>query len=365
MERKFLITGLFLIVTLLSCKRMENNPFWGNGEEFFEIQKVFDGGRFPNVIIAMDGSVIATWGSKNYMVRRSEDGGNTWGPIITVVDSGIHSGGATVDENTGDIWVFTEEKHPVAPLRVFRSKDHGITWQKEEVVVHPDVNGNVPAMHMCEHGITLKYGPKAGRLLRPARFFGSSQGYNTAVYSDDGGKNWYPSKPFPAFGTGEGTLAELSDGRIYYNSRRHWAPEGVNALNRWIAWSYDGGESWEDLSISDELPDGNQNSNYGLMGGLVRLPLKNHDILLFSNIESPEGRRNGVVWASFDGGKTWPVKKVVDPGPFSYSSLNAGRKGTPSEGIICLMYEGGGGKMARFNLAWLTEGKDWRDFLDK
>jgi hypothetical protein len=29
------------------------------------------------------------------------------------------------------------------------------------------------------------------------------------------------------------------------------------------------------------------------MGGLVRLPLKNHDILLFSNIESPEGRHHG------------------------------------------------------------------------
>lgn len=117
--------------------------------------------------------------------------------------------------------------------------------------------------------------------------------------------------------------------------------------------------------MSDELPDGPQNTDYGLMGGLIRLPLEDLDILIFSNVESPEGRRNGVVWASFDGGKTWPVKRVVTEESFSYSSLAAGKKGTPSEGFIYLMYEGGGGKMARFNLSWLTGGRDWKEFINK
>jgi len=31
---------------------------------------------------------------------------------------------------------------------------------------------------------------------------------------------WHSRDPFPAFGTREATMAELSDGRIYYNSRR-------------------------------------------------------------------------------------------------------------------------------------------------
>ena len=107
-------------------------------------------------------------------------------------------------------------------------------------------------------------------------------------------------------------------------------------------------------------------SDYGLMGGLVRLPLENHDILLFSNIESPEGRHHGTVWASFDGGKTWPVKRLVDEGRFAYSSMAAGREGTSSEGMIYLLYEDdGGGKIARFNLAWVTGGRDWREFLKK
>ena len=100
------------------------------------------------------------------------------------------------------------------------------------------------------------------------------------------------------------------------------------------------------------------------MGGLVRLPLDDHDILLFSNINSPEGRHSGTVWVSFDGGKTWPVKRLVDEGSFAYSSMAAGRKGTPGEGWIYLMYEGGGGAyVARFNLAWVTGGRDWREFL--
>ena len=142
-----------------------------------------------------------------------------------------------------------------------------------------------------------------------------------------------------------------------------WA-EGENPRMRWTAWSYDGGETWEDLSVSGELPDGDPIRDYGLMGGLVRLPLDNHDILLFSNIDSPEGRRNGTIWASFDGGKTWPVKRLVEEGSFAYSSMAAGRKGTSSEGMIYLLYESdGGGKMAHFNLAWVTEGRDWREFM--
>jgi hypothetical protein len=149
----------------------------------------------------------------------------------------------------------------------------------------------------------------------------------------------------------------LSDGRIYYNSRRHWAPEGETARWRHVAHSDDGGQTWKDLSVSDVLPDGSQHSDYGLMGGLVRLPVAGRDILVFSNIVSQGGRHNGHVWASFDGGRTWPVKRCVDEGPFAYSSLAAGRPGTPSEGWIYLLYEGSGGaRIARFNLAWLVGG---------
>lgn len=362
-----------LLCPQISCNERPDNPALGDGTQLFEVKRIFDSPRFPNVVIAMDGSVIATWGRNTFIVRRSEDGGNTWGPVIIVADPGFHGGGVTVDENSGAIFVFVEEGHPPSPLKVYKSTDNGITWMDHDVKIHPDTKGNIPSMHMNERGITLRYGEYAGRLIRPARSYtGGNQRefwpehYTNAIYSDDGGRTWYTSDPFPANGTGEATLEELSNGTIYYNSRRHLSTDGLNPRMRHIAWSYDGGETWKDLSVSEELPDGDQHRDYGLMGGLTRLSIDNHDILLFSNIESAEGRTHGTVWASFDGGRTWPVKRLVEEGSFAYSSMVAGRNGTPSEGMIYLLYESeGGGKMARFNLLWLTGGKDWREFLKK
>jgi sialidase-1 len=88
-----------------------------------------------------------------------------------------------------------------------------------------------------------------------------------------------------------------------------------------------------------ELPDGPRDRGYGLMGGLGRLPVADKDILIFSNVESPAGRHHGTVWASFDGGKTWPLKRLVTEGSFAYSSLDVGRPGTKSEGWIYLFSE--------------------------
>ncbi len=383
MNRLTSFAGILCLLPLLfMCQTKDKNPFWNNGEAFFEVQDIFTEERFPNVVVAMDGSFIATWGSTKYQVRRSEDGGNSWEPVMTVTDPGFHGGGVIVDETSGAIIVFVDKEHPVrdpqkemGPLKVFRSEDNGRTWKETEIQIYPDENGYVPAMHMSERGITLQHGKKKGRLIRPARVYGrrhpenkTNYLYNTAIYSDDGGFTWYSSNPFPAEGTGEGTLEELSSGLIYYNSRRAWAPKGENTRSRWTAISHDSGENWQDLKISSELPDGDQIRDYGLMGGLVRLPVEGYDILLFSNIDSYEGRNRGTVWASFDGGKSWPVKRLVEEGNFAYSSLAAGREGTPSEGLIYLLYEsnvtnGEGAKMARFNLAWVTEERDWKKYL--
>ncbi len=339
------------------------------GEPRLEVQQVFSGERFPNMVVTTEGTVIATWGRNSYRVRRSQDGGETWGPEITVAEPGFHGGGALVDENRGNVLVFVEDGHPPAPLTVYRSSDDGRTWQEQDVVIHPDEKDNVPSMHMNEAGITLRHGEHAGRLLRPARSYAGGNArqfwpghYTNAIYSDDGGATWHTSSPFPAYGTGEATLAELASGRIYYNSRRHLSTDGRNPRRRHIAWSDDGGRTWEDLTVSDVLPDGDQDRDYGLMAGLVRLPVRDQDILVFSNIESPSGRSRGTVWASFDGGKTWPVKRRIEEGRFAYSSLSVGRPDTASEGWIYLLYEGrGGGHVARFNLAWLTAGEPTGD----
>lgn len=353
-------------------KALEKDPL-------FEKQMLFEGGRFPNVVVAKNGTVVTTWGKEKCVSRRSVDGGATWQSEVNI-GSGINGGGLTVDENSGQLINFVEKgEHPPAPILSYFSSDQGQSWQAKKIKIHPDNNGNPPSMHMNEHGITLKNGIHKGRLVRTSRYYGKGNEreywpshYTNAIYSDNGGKTWHTSNPFPVNGTGEAAIVELSDGSLYYNSRRHLSTDGLNPRMRYIASSSDGGQNWENLYVSKELPDGEQNRDYGLMAGLDRLPFEGHDILIFSNIDSYSGRKNGTVWLSFDGGKSWPLKKVIEEGGFKYSSLAVGRKNTPSEGYIYLLYETGtkndihaygGGIIARFNLSWLMKDKKINEFL--
>ena len=80
-----------------------------------ELQQVFKNQRYPNVVVAMDGTLVATWGSDGGGARRSKDGGKTWGPKITIAKPGLQGGGVTVDENSGDIIAFVEDRHPRRP----------------------------------------------------------------------------------------------------------------------------------------------------------------------------------------------------------------------------------------------------------
>ena len=161
------------------------------GEPRFDMQQVFSNERFPNVVVTLKGTVGATWGNKVIRARRSEDGGKTWGDEIVIAKTGFQGGGTTVDETTGNILAFIEEKHPPAPLTVYRSNDDGKTWVPEKVTVHPDANGNLPSMHMNDHGITLRHGQHGrgdrGRTVRrtdllqlTSSLAGSSKEHTTA-----------------------------------------------------------------------------------------------------------------------------------------------------------------------------------------
>jgi sialidase-1 len=337
---------------------------------------------YCSMVVAMDGTVLlfepVRFDDKpGYtIVKRSEDGGKTWGPEIEVgrpvkIEEDMSDGGrykgpqigwtelgnTIVDENTGDIMVFATSLKAAQIL--YRSKDHGKTWKTEKIEIKPDINGWISNPNSaCDPGITLRYGKNKGRLLVTSRvmwaYLNKSGGgdifakhYSNAIYSDDGGKTWIPSAPFPLGGTGEGGLVELSDSRIYYNSRTH-----MRGGNRRIAHSLDGGETWVDEHEDDELFDGPPDV-YGCKAGLLRLPYKGRDILLFSSPGSRETRTDITVWVSFDGGETWPVNRLVRKGPGNYTWLAAGRKGTASEGMIYLA--AGKDWMARFNLAWIME----------
>ena len=124
-----------------------------------------------------------------------------------------------------------------------------------------------------ESGITLLYGKHKGRLLMPARVQppeGNNDqewwpyNYNTAIYSDDGGRSWHTSAPVQS-GTGEGTLAELSTGDIYYNSRSHMSVDH----RRRIAWSHNGGEMFVDWRVSEHLYEVGQPFYFATTGYLL------------------------------------------------------------------------------------------------
>ncbi|GIT06091.1 MAG: hypothetical protein CM1200mP29_15020 [Verrucomicrobiota bacterium] len=118
-------------------------------------------------------------------------------------------------------------------------------------------------------------------------------------------------RAFPENGTGEATVAELSDGTIYYNSRIHWdkRPNNTRRRGHTAGMVARPGREWH---IIEALPDGHQHRSYGCMGGLTPLGCQRSDILIFSNLDTPNARREKItVWASFDAGKTWPVKRQV------------------------------------------------------
>jgi sialidase-1 len=380
------------------------------------MQAVFNGDsrslREPYLAVAVDGTILALQ-NRPGLLRRSEDGGKTWGEIIEV-PFGFMDSNFITDENTGDIIVLRLWD---GNDRLWRSSDHGKTWREENIILKPNElikwieqaglmkrvswnergegygeNGKYTIhSNASESGITLRHGKKKGRLIVTSTFRPHAPEhpsdrdpleaiYSCAVYSDDGGATWQVSGLFPEGYTEEAALTELSDGRIYYNSRscsgfydkslaRELKPEEVM---RREAWSYDYGHTWEDLKVSSVLPDGGgADRGYGCKGGLVRLPVENRDILIYSNTDAgPGAREKMTVWASFDGGETWPVKRLIHEPRGAYSSLGAGRPGTPGEGLIYLLFEDRYAdprssthppdatmQVARFNLSWILGGE--------
>ena len=321
-------------------------------------QELFKKQRLPKIVVANDGSVLAFAAGCRFL-RRSEDQGKTWSDVQKLEANG---GNAIVDETNGDILV-------VCPAKSFllRSKDNGKTWAKETIKFKPNLGGHGTPEHLpidvacSESGITLKYGKHKGRLVMPGRISPPNNNndqeiwqyhYNTSMISDDGGKTWQAGEPIMT-GTGEGTLAELSDGRVYYNSRMHLAVDH----RRRIAFSHDGGYRWVDWQVSNDLYEvggpfyfkyGGKPS-YGCNAGLVRVPdeatdLK--DVHLFSAPDNPggtepfSGRVKMTIWMSTDGAKSWPKKRLIYEGPSAYSSLACDKKGN-----VYLLFESGKKKL--------------------
>ena len=360
------------------------------GAESFNLQKLWDGPGGTSVVVAGDGSVLVFEGTGGNRVRRSTNGGGSWSPS-TVIGSDALNGNAIVDEVSGHVLYVNP-----ALNALWRSADHGQSWQREVITIESDGLGN-PGLDVrfMQSGITLQsisqppYGSdQRGRLIMPARILGPENSdapdwriyhYATSIYSDNSGASWQTSLPFPIMGTADGAIAQLTGGGLVFSAR-----EQITRGNRYLGTSPNSGVNWIAADRNADIPDGPRGSPWGLMGGLIRLPVEGYDVLLYSNVDtdagimpaqfagdSMDGGERITVWASFDGGRTWPLKRLVYDGPSGISSLAAGRAGTASGGKIFLLFAGGptgsdsAVHLATFNLSWLLDGEDINDYLVK
>ncbi|MEI9894599.1 MAG: sialidase family protein [Chthoniobacter sp.] len=158
---------------------------------------------------------------------------------------------------------------------------------------------------------------------------------------------------------------ELADGRVMLNVRSE-----SKAHRRLVTVSKDGATNWSTPKFDDALLEPICMASivrYSLVqdGGKNRILFCNPDNLARADGKEEAGknrdRKNVSVKLSYDEGRTWPVTRSIEPGPSMYSDIAVTKSGT----ILC--FYGRGTKpgfagefltLARFNLEWLTGGKE-------
>jgi sialidase-1 len=355
--------------------------------------------RIPGIVVTARGTALAYAEARKFTVadrgeieihlRRSTDGGRTWSPARQVAHLGPrlprnpHLPESKRKKNMGG----PEEQtvnNPVAIAardgtvhllycveyqRAFhlRSDDDGLTWSRPAEIT--------PAFAQLRSTLdwqAIATGPghavelRGGRLVAPFWManYGAKGGLRKGVgvvYSDDRGRTWQGGE-LVLRDAGEPNIAELPDGRVLVTARN------ADARSRRVsATSPNGASQWSEPEFLADLLEP------GCMAGLVThpgTPDAPKPVLLFSNPYTTErahqDRMDVSIQLSEDGGRSWPVRRVLQPGPSAYSDLAVLPDGT----ILCF-YESGdpatAGKrnrpwaythltLARFNLAWVRSG---------
>ena len=308
------------------------------------------------------------WSDLDTVLRRSEDGGKTWGPMIDVsaplraslVTKGsdkkvtaFNNPTLLVDRGSGRVHLL----FCINYARLFQatSDDDGRTWSAPREIT--DVTESLPAEVSRKvvspgpgHGIQLQKGRHAGRLLVSLRH-SNGEGRNgtrpcwvTTLYSDDAGVTWQTGEVvtsdfadhadvlYPM----EGALVELADGRVMMNIRNE-AP--IN--RRLVSTSPDGISNWTTPRVDEELIEPIS------FGALERLPAKRGGVypILFVNPASRQPRPDNPIWSvrqnltvrlSLDEGQSWPQSRVIEPGLAGYVDIAVGQ-----DNAIFVAYERG------------------------
>lgn len=408
--RSFLLGSALALTTLVpptaaAPPLLEKTDLFEAGREGYALY------RIPTLVVTKQGTLLAfcearktgksDWDTIDLLVRRSVDGGETWsaprkvaqveGPhrknpvalaqkLANPDDVTYNNPVAIADGRSGAVHLLSCLEY----MRCFyqRSEDDGQTFTKPVEITarfdafRKDYDWKVLATGPG-HGLQLRN----GRLVVPVWLSTGTGGHAhrpsvaSVIVSDDQGKTWrrgdvaVPNTE--AFvNPSETILVELADGSVLLNVRNE-SPRH----RRLATVSKDGATGWSQPTFQEDLLEpicmaSMIRLSFPAEGGRSRLLFANpHNLDRADGKAKPGGSRdrlNLAVKLSYDEGKTWPVHKVLEAGPSAYSDLAVG----PDGSIYCLYERGRAadpGKrlstyayltLARFNLEWLTDGKD-------
>ena len=394
--KPFLRISLALSAIALSANADE--PFLEKVDLFAKGDLGYQLFHIPGIVVTAKGTVLAwcearedggDWDQIDILLRRSTDEGESWSEARKIVEvpgpkeknpfslalkqtdpnDVTYNNPVLIADRDGTVHMLFCLEY----MRCFyqRSEDDGLTWGDPV-----EITQTFEAFRKSYDWKVLATGPnhsiqlRNGRLIVPV-WLSTGTGGNAhrpsvtaTVFSDDGGKTWEAGEiAVPCtddfINPNETVAVELSDGRVMLNVRN----ESPNH-RRLVVTSPDGATGWSTPHFEDALVEPI------CMGGLVRYDRESEiPWLLFShpdNLSRADGkespgknrdRRNVSVHISKDDGKTWPLKKSIEPEWSAYSDIAV----TPSGTILC--FYGRGDKasfsgdrltVARFNLAWLT-----------
>ena len=303
--------------------------------------------RIPSLLSTSSGVLLAfaegrrnslsDTGDIDIVLRRSTDGGTTWGSMSVVLGHGTDTAGnpcVVQDPVSGDIVLLssrnggsdtiggiTDGTNPPRRVYVQRSSDDGQTWSSAT-----EISSSVRPSWMRwyatgpGHGVALS----SGRLVIPCCHTRAPSGSDTgseakyagghAIVSDDGGTTWTlgftSSNPNGTVNENEAAVALLPDGSLYFNCR---CGSDTSPGTRADAYSTDGGSS----VVKSYRPQASIETAV-VEGALTTLP---DGRLVFSGPAAGSDRAAMALRTSADNGVSWRAPRMVSGLPAAYSDM--------------------------------------------
>jgi sialidase-1 len=341
------ITLLYLLMFCNVATAIERTTVWSAGEGAYQSY------RIPAVVVTKAGTLLAFCegrrnsradsGEINLILKRSSDGGKTFGDTQVIWADGANTCGnpcAVVDRSTGAIILLMTHNpghvgepalttNPTGGGRtvwITRSTDDGITWDKPRDITN-DVKKKEWSWYATGPGVGVQ--PHSGRLVIPCDHVVQStlKGNAHIIYSDDHGQTWKIGGEPAKEEFNESQCVELNDGRLMLSMRNHLPAVKAGApKERGVAISADGGITFTELRRDPTLIEPI------CQGSIARIGKQ----ILFANPASQSKRIDMTVRVSDDDGQTWPTSLRIHDGPAAYSCLVA-----LPDGSVGLLYECG------------------------